>query len=117
VRAAKLLLGKDELPEDLSKEGLRDAAAGVVVVMVGRLFSDEDQGAVLRDLIRATAKLAKRSEALAGAMLARVCFVSTGDLTDSIRRLVHDERVEGWEQIVKLPVSTKDLAKIDKIAL
>lgn len=116
MRAAKLLLGDDELPEDISKENLRGMVSGVVVVTVSRLVS-EDQDTVLRDLIRVAAKVAARSEPLASAMLGRVCYLGQGDLTDSIRRLVHDEKVEGSDRVAKLPVSDTDLTKIDKIVL
>jgi hypothetical protein len=117
MRAAKLLLDKGELPDDLTKEALRVAAAGVVVATMGRLFSDEEQLAALRDFVRAAATVATRSAPLASAMLARVCYLGPADVTDTIRRLVHDEKVQGWEAISKLSTEPAALAKADAIVL
>ena len=117
MRAAKLLLSKGELPEGLSKEALRGAAAGVVVATMGRLFSEESQLPVLSDLIRAVAKIAEQSEPLAGAMLARVCYLGPNDVTDSIRRLVHDDKVAGSDKVAKLQVTPEALFKVAKIPL
>jgi hypothetical protein len=118
MKAAKLLLDQGTLPASLvdDKNALRVIAAATIVEALGRLRT-EDPLPVLRLFLRAAAKVSERSQPTAAAMLDRLCHVASGDAADNLRRLVHEERAEGSEQIARLDTSPAALRAADKVGL
>lgn len=117
MRAAKILLEKGELSPDLTtKKALRELGGALVAVTLGRLYSEPDMLAPLRSFVRAVARLIDRDKSIATSVLTKVCFLGPAETADTIRRLVHEERVEGSASILALDTSKVALdaaAKVD----
>lgn len=110
MRAARLLLEKGEIAPDMTAKVLREIAGAVVAAVLGSLYSKADPLAPLRQFVRALAQVVARDSKLATSMLTRVCYLGPADTVDMIRRLVHEERVEGSDAVIALDTSKETLA-------
>lgn len=111
MRAARMLLDKGEIDPTTSKDLLKDIGCVCVTVTVGRLYEETDPLDALRRFVRAVGRMAALSQPIASGMLSRVAYLGPGDVTDTLRRLVHDDRVDGSDAILGLDVSKAALAK------
>lgn len=117
VKAARVLLDTGKLASEMSKETLRSVAASLLIETLSRLREEPDPLPVLRLFVRAVSEIAAQSEPTALALLDRLCTVATGDTADNIRRLIHEERTEGWSRVTELSTSTSAFYAADKVGL
>jgi len=118
VRAARLLLDKGEWSPDLTtKKLIRELGGALVAVTLGRLYGESDLLSPLRLFVRAVARLSERDKTVATAVLTKVCYLGPAETADTIRRLVHEEKVDGSESILGLDISKAAFEASAKLAL